>query len=82
VMTYRAAAVRHPNPAREADLVWLGQAQVRMARGPDGRPRLPAVNETDCKRLVDRATALSLRRHHSGPDDMDTLGDGLRLVVR
>ena len=82
VMAYRAAAARHPNPAREADLVWLGQAQVRMSRGPDGRPRLPAVNEAECEKLIARATALSRRRHQAGPDDMDALGEGLRLVVR
>ena len=82
VMAYRAAAVRHPNPAREADLVWLGQAQVRMCRGPDGRPRLPAVNETDCENLLDRATVLTRRRHQAGANDMDALGEGLRLVFR
>ena len=82
VMTYRAAAVRNPNPAREADLVWIGQAQIRLARGLDGRPLLPAVNEADCRELIERATVLSRRQNRAGPVDFDALGEGLTLVVR
>jgi hypothetical protein len=82
VTGFIVGTLRCANPARESELVRTGQEQMDAVRDPTGRLILPAVREADCRELVRRAMAASMRRETGGAADFEWIGEGLVLIER